>query len=65
MSDFCFVDDACHATETIGDGPLDVVSVCNILKVGWRAAINIDPFEYLMISVSQQPLGMQSQAHTR
>lgn len=47
ISDFCFDDDACHAIETIGDGPREVVMVCRILNVGNSVAINIDPFWYL------------------
>lgn len=47
MSDFCFDDEACHASETIGEGPLEVFNVCKTEKVGWRFAIKIDPFWYL------------------
>lgn len=50
ISDFCFDDDACHASEIIGDGPRDVVNVCKIVKVGRRVAIRIDPFWYLVTS---------------
>lgn len=44
MSDFCFDDEACHVSETIGDGPRDVVSVCRIVNEGCSAVIRIEPF---------------------
>ena len=44
MSDFCFVDDACHARCAIGDGPREVDSVCRMVNEGCNATINIDPF---------------------
>jgi hypothetical protein len=47
MSDFCFDDDACHANETIGEGPREVVIVCRMVNVGNNVAIRIDPFWYL------------------
>jgi hypothetical protein len=47
ISDFCFDDDACHANDTIGDGPLEVVIVCKMVNVGRSVAISIDPFWYL------------------
>lgn len=47
MSDFCFVDDACHARFTIGEGARGVVNVCKIVKAGCRATTNIEPFRYL------------------
>lgn len=47
ISDFCLVEDACHARLTIGDGARDVVNVCKIVKAGCRATINIEPFRYL------------------
>lgn len=49
MSDFCFDDEACHVNETIGEGPLDVVRVWRIVKVGWSAVMRIDPFLYLLL----------------
>ena len=44
ISDFCFVEDACHANLLIGEGARGVVSVWRIVKEGCKAAINIDPF---------------------
>ena len=34
ISDFCFDDDACHANETMGDGPREVDMVCRMVNVG-------------------------------
>ncbi len=34
MSDFCLVDDACHARLAMDDGARGVVSVCKIVKAG-------------------------------
>lgn len=34
ISDFCLEDEACHDIAAIGDGPLDVVNVWRIVKVG-------------------------------
>lgn len=47
MSDFCFVDDACHARLTMGEGARGVVKVCKMVKAGCRATIKIEPFKYL------------------
>jgi hypothetical protein len=47
MSDFCFDDDACHANDTIGEGPREVVIVWRMVNVGNNVAIRIDPFWYL------------------
>ena len=47
MSDLCFEDDACQASAAMGEGPLEVVRVCRIVKDGWSVAINIEPFWYL------------------
>lgn len=44
MSDFCREDDACQESVTMGDGPLDVVKLCRMVKRGWRVAINREPF---------------------
>ena len=49
ISDFCFVDEACHARFTIGEGARDVDSVCKMVKEGCRATIRIDPFIYLLV----------------
>ena len=43
ISDFCFAEEACHARLTIGDGALEVVNVCNMVKVGCKDTIKIDP----------------------
>lgn len=45
ISDFCFVEDACHAKFTIGEGARAVVKVCKIVKEGCKATIRIDPFK--------------------
>lgn len=47
ISDFCLVDDACHARFTIGEGARGVVKVCKMVKAGCRATIKIEPFRYL------------------
>lgn len=44
MSDFCRDDEACHAKLTMGDGPLEVVRLCRIVKRGCRVAIKREPF---------------------
>lgn len=44
MSDFCLDDDACHANVTTGEGALDVLRLCNIVKRGCKDAINMLPF---------------------
>ena len=43
MSDFCFVEEACQARFAMGEGPLDVVRVCNMVKAGCSAAKRIEP----------------------
>lgn len=47
MSDFCFDEDACQASDTIGEGDRVVVRVWRIVNEGWRAAIKMEPFMYL------------------
>lgn len=47
MSDFCFVDEACQAKLTIGEGARAVVSVCSMVKLGSRDTIKMEPFRYL------------------
>ena len=47
MSDFCFDDEACHASPRMGDGALAVERVCKTVKEGKREAIRMDPFLYL------------------
>ena len=49
ISDFCLVDEACHARFIIGEGARDVDRVCKIVKDGCKATIRIDPFVYLSI----------------
>jgi hypothetical protein len=44
ISDFCFEDEACQASPTIADGPLEVVKVCKMVKEGRRVDIRIEPF---------------------
>lgn len=44
MSDFCFEDEACQASEIIGEGPRAVVKVWRMVNWGRRVAIKIDPF---------------------
>lgn len=48
MSDFCFVEDACHAKSVIGDGARGTDKVCRIVKAGRRETSSIDPFRYLL-----------------
>lgn len=52
ISDFCFDDEACQASDTMGDGARDVVRVCKMVNDGCRAAIKIDPFWYLYIELA-------------
>ena len=47
MSDFCFVDEACQARLTMGEGARAVVRVCKIVKLGSSETIKIEPFIYL------------------
>lgn len=49
ISDFCFAEDACHASEMMGDGNRDEVKVCKMVKLGKREAMRIDPFWYLRL----------------
>lgn len=44
MSDFCLEDDACQERVTMGDGPLEVVKLCKMVKRGCRVATRSDPF---------------------
>jgi len=52
MSDFCFEEDACQASDKIGEGPREVVREWRMVNWGWRFAIRIDPFWYLVQNVS-------------
>lgn len=47
MSDFCRDEDACQLSETIGEGPLEVVRLCKIVNLGCRVATSREPFWYL------------------
>lgn len=47
MSDFCFVDEACHARCAIGDGARGTGNVCKIVKAGRSETSNMDPLRYL------------------
>lgn len=47
MSDFCLVEEACHDKFAIGEGARGVVSVCKMVKLGWRDTIRMEPFKYL------------------
>lgn len=44
MSDFCFEEDACQASERIDEGPREVVRVWRMVNWGVRFAIKTDPF---------------------
>jgi hypothetical protein len=55
ISDFCFDEDACHASEIMGDGPREVVNVCKMVKLGRRVAIKTEPFWYLHQLVRDWP----------
>ena len=44
MSDFCRDDEACQARVTIGEGPLEVVRLCNMVKRGCNVATRREPF---------------------
>lgn len=44
ISDFCLVDEACQANDTIGEGAREVVSVCKMVNVGCKFVISIEPF---------------------
>lgn len=43
ISDFCLEEEACQLNVAMGEGPRDVLRVCKIVKVGWRAANKIEP----------------------
>lgn len=49
ISDFCFDEEACQASEVMGDGPRDEVKVCKMVKIGRRVDIKMDPFWYLQV----------------
>lgn len=51
ISVFCFEEDPCHASPVIGDGPLEVLRVCNMVN-GCSVAIRMEPLRYLSIDVS-------------
>jgi hypothetical protein len=34
ISDFCLEEEACHANDTIGDGPREEFIVCKMVNVG-------------------------------
>lgn len=59
ISDFCFVDEACQARLTMGEGARWVVRVCKIVKprfgpligfgtIGSSLTSRMDPFWYLL-----------------
>lgn len=48
MSDFCLVEDECHARWAMGDGARGTGRVCNMVKVGRRATSKIEPLRYLV-----------------
>lgn len=50
ISDFCFDEDACQASITIGEGARVDVRVCKIVKLGCRLTIMIDPFMNLYLN---------------
>ena len=58
ISDFCFVDEACQAKWTIGDGARAVVRVCSMVNLASclgsmgdsMFAIRMDPFRYLLLT---------------
>ena len=60
MSDFCFVEDACQAKSTMGEGDRDVDNVCWMVKVGWMVAMRMEPFWYLECSSVRRPRGAAS-----
>lgn len=58
ISDFCLVEDACHARLAIGEGARSAGKVCRMVKAGRKATSNIDPLRYLMTSqLSRFPSG--------
>lgn len=65
ISDFCFDDDACHASEVIGEGPRELVKVCRMVKMGRRVAIRMEPFWYLggSAGVNSHPTNEYTQWH--
>src|SRR6478752_5131613 len=44
MFDFCRDEEVCHTRLMMGDGPLDVVRLCKMVKRGCRVATNREPF---------------------
>ena len=53
ISDFCLVDEACHAKLTIGEGARDVDNVCKMVKEGCKATSSMDPFMYLVTRLTR------------
>lgn len=43
MSDFCFVEDACHAKWAMGDGARGMGRVCRMVNAGRRETSSMDP----------------------
>lgn len=43
ISDFCRDEEACQERLMTGEGPLEVVKLCRILKRGCKVAIRSDP----------------------
>lgn len=44
ISDFCLDDEACQASETMGEGERWVVRVCKMVKLGCKVARRMVPF---------------------
>lgn len=44
MSDLDLEDDACQASVTMGEGPLEVVKLCKMVKRGCKVATRREPF---------------------
>ena len=60
MSDFCLDEEACQVNVAIGEGPREVLKVCKMVKVGWRAANKIEPLLYPIAYVLQSDEGARA-----
>jgi hypothetical protein len=57
MSAFCFDEDECHASVTIGAGDRELFKVCIMLNCGCNVATTIVPFMYPIANVLQSIAG--------
>lgn len=48
MSVFCLEEEPCQASPVMREGARVVVRVCRMVKDGWRVAMRMEPFIYLV-----------------